>query len=84
MPLYRCYRSLEEALAEIDAGTLPFGSRIVVSWAWWDALSEAERNTYQSRCDTRGVRLSTDHRISRHFVEVTGPETLPLSSEHRA
>jgi hypothetical protein len=78
------YATLEEALAPIHADAVPNGSRIVVSWAWWDALSEAERNTYQSRCDTRGLRLSIDHRISRHFVEVSGPDTLPLSSEHRA
>ena len=77
------FTTLEEALAPMHADAVPDGSRIVVSWAWWDALSEAERNTYQSRCDTRGVRLSTDHRISRHFVEVSGPETRPLSSEHR-
>ena len=76
------YTTLEEALAAVDTGAVPKGSRIVVSWGWWDALAEAERNTYQSRCDTRGVRLSADHRISRHFVEVSGPETLPLSSEH--
>jgi hypothetical protein len=76
------YTTLEEALAAVDGGAVPKGSRIVVSWGWWDALSDAERNTYQSRCDTRGVTLSADHRISRHFVEVSGPETLPLSSEH--
>ena len=77
------YTTLEEALAAIQAGAIPNGSRIVVSWGWWDALSEAERNAYQSRCDAGGVRLSADHRISRHFVEVSGPETPPLSSEHR-
>lgn len=77
------YNTLDEALAEAHADAVPTGSRIVVSWEWWDNLSEVERNTYQSRCDARGVRLSTDHRISRHFVEVSGPETLPLSSEHR-
>ena len=77
------YATLEEALAPINADAVPNGSRIVVSWAWWDGLTEEERNSYQSRCDTRGVRLSTDHRISRHFVEVSGPDTLPLSSEHR-
>ena len=77
------YNTLEEALAEVHAGAVPTGSRIVVNWTWWDELSEVERNAYQSRCDARGVRLSTDHRISRHFVEVSGPETLPLSSERR-
>ena len=77
------YTSLEEALADVNAGAVPTGSRVVVSWAWWDGLSEPERNGYESRCDARGVRLSTDHRISSHFVEVSGPETLPHSSEQR-
>jgi len=77
------YNTLEDALAEVHSGAVPSGSRIVVSWTWWDELSDADRNAYQSRCDARGVRLSTDHRISRHFVEVSGPETPPLSSEHR-
>ena len=78
------YHSLEEALTEIDAGTLPRNCRLVVSWSWWDALSEAERHAYQTRCDTRGVGLSVDHRISRHFVEVTHGDEPPLSSERRA
>jgi len=37
VPLDRRCRSLETALAEIDAGTLPHGARIVVSLAWWAA-----------------------------------------------
>ena len=49
MPLYRWYRSLAEALAEIDAGTLPYRSRIGVSWAWRDALSEAERDAFRTQ-----------------------------------
>ena len=83
MPLYRWYRSLEEALAEIDAGTLPYGSRIVVSWAWWDALSEAERDAFRTQSEMRGVRLSADRRMSSHFVEIGDRLTLPFSSEHR-
>lgn len=77
------YNTLEEALADVHSGAVPKGSCIVVSWAWWDELSEVERNAYHSRCDTRGVKLSTDHHISRHFVEVSSPETHPLSSERR-
>ena len=76
-------RTLEEALVEIDAGTLPHGSCIVVSWAWWDALSEAERDAFRARSDAHGVRLSADHRISRHFVEISDGLTPPLSSERR-
>ena len=79
----RRYHSLDEALGEIDAGALARNCRLVVSWAWWDALSETEREAYRSRCDARGVRLSADHRISRHFVEVAGLEEPPLSSEFR-
>ena len=78
------FHSLDEALAELDAGALANMGRIVVSWAWWDALSEAQRDTYRSRCDARGVRLSADHQISRHFVEVSGPDDTPLSSERNA
>ena len=79
----RRYHSIEEALGEIDAGVLAKGCRLVVSWAWWDALSEAERDAYRSRCESRSVRLSADHRISRHFVEVSAVDEPPLSSEYR-
>lgn len=78
------YHSLEEALLRVDAGTLPNGCRIVVSWDWWDALSDLERDSYRARCEGRGVRLSTDHEISRHFVELNDPDAPPLSTEHRA
>lgn len=80
--------SLDEALRDIDAGTLKGVSRIVVSRGWWDALSGTERDAYRRRCLTGGIELSADDRISRHFVEVVeggdkggGP---PLSSERRA
>jgi hypothetical protein len=75
------FRSLAEALSEIDADRVPRSCRIVVSWSWWDALSEAERDAYRSRCDARDVRLSADHRISRHFVEITTDHEPPLSTE---
>jgi len=81
--LYRRCRSLEEALAEIDAGTLPLGSHIVVSGEWWDTLSESERDAFRARSEVRGVCLSADRRISRHFVEISDGLTPPLSSEHR-
>ena len=83
MPLYcRCH-SLDEALSKIDAGALPRGSRIVVSGAWWDALTKEERETFLTRSGQYGVLLSADHRISRHFVEVSDAEATPLRSEHR-
>jgi len=77
------YQSLDEALAAIDAGGLAGDCRLVVSWAWWDALSETERDAYRARCDANRVRLIADHRISRHFVEISPPDEPPLSSEHR-
>jgi hypothetical protein len=78
-PVTYRYRTLEEALAEMGAAGR--GARIVVSWAWWDGLSEAERNAYRARCAEHGVALSADHRISSHFVEVIGDAEPPLSSE---
>lgn len=77
------YTTLGEALAAVDAGAVPKGSRIVVSWAWWDALSEAERDAFRTQSEMRGVRLSADRRISSHFVEIGDRLTLPFSSEHR-
>jgi hypothetical protein len=76
------FDSLEAAIADMGAGTDAAGRRIVVSWAWWDALSEPERDTYRARCADRAVRLTADHRISRHFVEVADVDEPPLSSEH--
>ena len=75
------FNSLDEALARIDPGAPANSSRIVVSWSWWDALSEAERDAYTAKCEARGVRLSADHLISRHFVELSGGDVPPLSSE---
>ena len=78
------YNSLEEALLRVDAGTLANGYRIVVSWGWWDTLSDLERDAYRTSCEVRGMRLSIDHRISRHFVEINGPDAPPLSTERSA
>ena len=75
------FDSLDEAIADISDGTSASGRRIVVSWAWWDALTEAERDAYRARCGDRAVRLTADHRISRHFVEVADEDEPPLSSE---
>jgi hypothetical protein len=80
----RLYHSLDEALTAIDAGTAPGRCRVIVSWAWWDRLSEAERTAYHARCQSHSVRLLADHRISSHFVEVTPADEPPLSSEYRA
>ena len=53
------YQSLDEALTALEAGALAGDCRLVVSWAWWDALSETERNAYRARCEARRVRAST-------------------------
>ena len=76
-------QSRTEALADLDAGTLANVARIVVSEDWWEALSDGERSTYTRRCADRGITLSTDDRISRHFVELVGRNDPPLSSERR-
>jgi len=76
--------SLDAALHDVEVGTLAGVSRIVVSRAWWDALSDADRDAYHRRCLDHGVELSADDRISRHFVEVVGRDDPPLSTERRA
>jgi hypothetical protein len=75
--------TLDDALAAVDSGALTNVSRIVVSRAWWDALSATQQDRYHQRCLDRGVTLSADDRISRHFVEVVREDEPPLSSERR-
>ena len=77
------FGSLGQALARIDTGSPSQGYRIVVNRDWWDALSETERDAYLAQCSERGVTLSADDRISRHFVELAGIDEPPLSTEHR-
>ena len=77
------FHSLSEALASVEAGNITPGSRIIVSWAWWDRLSEPDRDAYRARCEAYGIGLNADHRISRHFVEIADSEDPPLSSERR-
>ena len=75
--------SLEDALRQVETERPGTAGRIVVNRAWWDGLSEAERTAYRRRCDAVGVALGADDRISRHYVEVTGSDEPPLSSEQR-
>ena len=77
------FDTLSDALASAEAGEVRAGSRIIVSWAWWDSLSEAERDAFRARCAAYGIKLNADHRISRHFVEIVDAEDPPLSSELR-
>lgn len=76
-------RTLTDALAELEAGTLANVARIVVNSDWWESLSRTERATYTRRCADRAITLSTDDRISRHFVELVDRNDPPLSSERR-
>ena len=46
-------------------------------------LSEHERDAYHKRCTDRGIELTADDRISRHFVEIIDGGEPPLSSERR-
>ena len=79
--------SLDDALRELEAGTLAGIVRIVVSRSWWDALSPIERDGGQRRAERLGVALTADDRISRHFVELVEASdeegSPPLSSERR-
>ena len=78
------YHSIEDALTAVGAAAAVSGCRLVVSWEWWDALPEADRQAYRVRCEALNVRLLADHRISRHFVEVSDADEPRLSSEHGA
>ncbi len=74
--------SLAEALRDIEARELTGASTIVVSRGWWAGLSSNEQSAYRSRAQRAGVELRVDETISRHFVEVRGGESGPLSTEH--
>ena len=76
--------SLQWTLREIEDGTLVDVSRIVVSRAWWEELSIADRQEYRQRCMHHTIELHADDRLSRHFVEVLNAAEGPgLSSERR-
>jgi hypothetical protein len=81
--VYR-FRTLDEALARIEPGAPANSARIVVSGAWWETLPDAQRNTYRTQCELRGVSLKADDRLSRHFVELSNGDVPPLSSESMA
>jgi hypothetical protein len=73
--------SLAEALRDIEARELTGASAIVVSQSWWAGLSSNEQSAYRSRAQRADIELRVDEAISRHFVEVRGGETGPLSTE---
>jgi hypothetical protein len=75
--------TLDEALSQIQAGTLTGASTVVVSRAWWEQLSPGERNDYRMRAERTAIELRADHMMSGHFVEVRGgDEGPPLVSEN--
>lgn len=74
--------NLEQAIGEIETGTLEGASTIVVSRQWWSGLPAAEQDAYRLRAERLAVELRADEAISRHFVEVRGKEEdPPLSTE---
>jgi hypothetical protein len=73
---------LNQALDEVEAKALSGVTTIVVSESWWNALSNKERESYQSRAEGAAIRLRADGRLSSHYVELRGDEEgPPLSTE---
>jgi hypothetical protein len=74
--------TLEQALGDVETGTLPGASAIVVSRSWWDHLSISEQDAYRRRAGRAAIELRADEAMSSHFVEVRGgDEGSPLSTE---
>jgi hypothetical protein len=74
--------SLAVTLHEIEQGDLEGVALIVVSREWWDELMAGEQSLFRRRCESRGISLRTDDRLSRHFVELgTSPVSPRMSSE---
>jgi hypothetical protein len=77
--------SLQQALSQVEDGALADVSTIVVNRGWWEALTAAARDGYQTRCTRQGIQLLADDRLSRNYVEVIGgPDRTPESTERRA
>jgi hypothetical protein len=74
--------TLEQALGEVESGTLSGASSIVVSRNWWEHLSTGEQDAYRRRAARATIELRADETMSSHFVEVrSGDESPPLSTE---
>lgn len=67
--------TLQQALADIESGTLTGADSVVVSRSWWDRLSSHEQDGYRHRAAGARVRLSADDGLGAHFVEVRGGGT---------
>ena len=66
--------SLQQALSEIEGGTIVGADTVVVERTWWDALSVREQDRYRQRATAAGVGLTADPGLGTHFVEVRGGE----------
>lgn len=74
--------ALEQALGDVEAGTLKWASTIVVNLGWWNGLSIPEQEAYRHRAERAKVELRADDTLSSHFVEVrSSDEDSPLSTE---
>jgi CheY-like chemotaxis protein len=65
--------SLDDALLDLERGSLKGTSSIVFSKEWWTRLTPPQQTTFRSRAKRAGVRLRSDSLLSNHFVEVRGP-----------
>lgn len=65
--------SLEDALLDLEQGSLKGTSSIVFGRGWWIQLSPIQQSGYRKRARKAGVNLRSDSLLSDHFVEVRGP-----------
>jgi hypothetical protein len=75
--------SLDEALTELEHGSLTGVATIVVNTELWKSLSSAQKDLYRRRCADREVELRADDGVPKHFVELLGDAEGPLRSERR-
>ena len=66
--------TLQQALSEIEGGTIVGADTVVVARERWDALSVREQDGYRQRAAAAGVTLRADMDLGVHFVEVRGGE----------
>jgi hypothetical protein len=82
--MIRRYPTLDDALRDIEGGTLQGVTAITMNREWWQTLPIGAQTEYRRRCARAGVELRADQALSRHFVElVDGKGDSPLDSEHR-
>jgi twitching motility two-component system response regulator PilH len=62
--------TLDQALAELERGSLGGTSSIVFGRAWWETLSPLQQTRFRKRAKKAGVSLRSDSVLGEHFVEV--------------